>query len=239
MVFLIGLAVGSAINVVVSRFRDLKTFLTGRSVCDHCGRKLKPWQLIPVIGMLIQWGRCRFCGKPIPWRYPVVELISGAVALVLYQGVTPAYVLSFAFFTLLMVASLIDLQELIIPDSLMVVALLTAVLRVMLDTQHASSAILGAVVGAAIPALLVVPTAARAMGVGDLKLGAVVGLWLGFPQVIVAWWLGFVIGGVVAALMLATGRKKLADAVAFGPYLALSALITHRFGVTLLAYVTF
>jgi len=239
VIFVFGLALGSTINVIVSRFGKFGSFLTGRSVCDHCGRRLKVWQLIPLIGFVLQAGRCRFCKKAIPWRYSVVELLTGLVALGLYQGLTVEYVLALLFFSVFIIISLIDADTLTIPDSLLALSGAIAGATMVVVGSDFRTIVLGMLAGLAIPALFVLPTKAKIMGIGDVKLGGVMGLMLGFPGVLLAFWVAFVVGGLVSLALIAAGRKKLKDQVAFGPFLAFGTFIAYRFGSELLNYVTF
>ncbi|MBI3261444.1 prepilin peptidase [Candidatus Berkelbacteria bacterium] len=237
--FVVGLALGSTINVIVSRFGDLRSFINGRSVCDHCGKRLAPWQIIPIIGFLLQRGRCRFCNKAIPWRYSVVELVMGLVAVVLYQGLTLEYLLSILFFSVFMVISLIDIDTLTIPDPLLALSAAIAAGTIVVAGSDPPAIVFGVLAGLAIPALFVLPTKAKVMGIGDIKLGGVMGLMLGFPLVGLAFWVAFVAGGLVSLILIGTGQNKLKDQVAFGPFLAFGTFIAYRFGSELLHYVTF
>lgn len=239
LLFVGGLVLGSTINVIVSRFGKLQTFLTGRSVCDHCGRRLAAWQLIPLLGFALQKGRCRFCSKAIPWRYTVVELVTGFVAVALYQGLTLGYILSLLFFGTLLIISLIDIDTLTIPDALLVVGLALGAATIAVSGAELGGALTGAAFGAGIPAAFVLPTRGKVMGIGDIKLGGVIGFFLGFPLVGLAFWVAFVVGGAWSLLVIAAGRKRLGDQVAFAPLLALGTLVAYRFGSELLRYVTF
>lgn len=239
LIFVFGLALGSTINVIVSRFGNLQTFLTGRSVCDHCGRRLTAWQLIPLLGFAIQKGRCRFCRRAIPWRYSVVELITALLAVVLYQGFTLEYALVLLFFSVFLIISLIDIDTLTIPDSLLALSAAVAAGTMVVAGSDFRTIAFGVLAGLAIPALFVLPTRAKIMGIGDIKLGGVMGLMLGFPLVGLAFWAAFVTGGLVSLVLIGTGRNKLKDQVAFGPFLAFGTLIAYRFGSEILHYVTF
>ncbi|MBI3495187.1 prepilin peptidase [Candidatus Berkelbacteria bacterium] len=241
IIFFIGLAVGSAVNAMVSRFDSLQSFVKGRSRCDHCGKTLTAYELIPVVSYLVQSGRCRRCRKPINPRYLLVELFSGLVFVALYHGSHPAqFVMSAAFFTVLLIASLIDIDTLTIPDSLLGIAAILAIINRLIVLPTSSMTVLyGVLFGVAIPALLFIPTRGKAMGFGDLKLGGVLGLWLGFPAVAIALWAAFCVGGLISLVLLITKRKRFGDEIAFGPYLVMGALIAEHYATKLIAYVTF
>jgi len=238
-VFLIGLALGSAANVIAGRFGSKRSFLSGRSVCDHCGRPLTSWQLVPLVGFLVQAGRCVFCGKPIALRYTIVELLTALAALLIYREFDLAFVTNLLLVASLIAASLIDLDKLILPDWLLAVASILAVVTIVVGGAHLGSQLVGAALGFIVPGLLVLPSRGRLMGYGDVKLGALIGLWLGFPAVITAFWLAFVSGGLVALLLLWSGRKQPKDQLAFGPFLVLGSIVAYRFSTQLISYVWF
>lgn len=230
-------------NTIVSRFDNPGSFLHGRSRCDHCGKTLRFYELIPVVSYVVQGGRCRHCHKPIRGRYPIVELMTGGIFLLLYQGQgdhLAQFVMAAAFFTTLIIASLIDIDTLTIPDSLLIISVIFSLFnRFVILHSNPSAVFQGIALGLAIPAVFVIPTKGRVMGFGDLKLGGVLGLWLGLPGAAVAYWAAFCLGGLISLGLVATRRKRFRDEIAFGPYLVMGALIAELYASKLIAYVTF
>lgn len=242
--FLLGLAFGSFLHVLASRY-DPERFLLnhrtlgGRSHCPHCRRTLRWYELVPLASFAVQRGRCRACGKAIGWSHVWVEVASGLItALVpfaaLAMGASPAAAALWTFaFLVLLLTTLIDMRLQIIPNEL-VVALCVPGLAFAawsgLWTDH-----LGAAFGAALFfGALIAATRGRGMGMGDVKLVFALGLLFGWPDILILVMLAFVIGAVVGVILVARGTKGLKSAVPFGPFLALGAAIVFFFGHAIL-----
>lgn len=236
--FLFGLALGSFLNVCIYRVPAGSSIVRPPSSCPSCSEKIRFYDNIPLLSYLILRGRCRSCGVMIPLRYPVVELLTGllSLALVLRFGPGPAYFIYLAFVSSLLVVTFIDLQHQIIPD---VISLPGIVIGIALSftpwiAVSWASSIVGAVAGGG--GLLAVAwgferlTGKEGMGMGDVKLLAMIGAWMGWqdlPFIILSSSLfGILIGGV--ALILT--RRGLRARIPFGPFLALGAMIMFFFG---------
>lgn len=161
------------------------------------------------------------------------------IALLLYQGFTASYLLALLLAATLLAVSLVDFDRLIIPDSFLAIAAALAVATIVLGGGEPRPHLIGATAGLFLPGILVLPSRGKLMGFGDVKLGGVVGLWLGFPAVLTAFWLAFVLGGIVSLFLLSSGRKRAGDQIAFGPFLVLGSLVAYRFSTILLSYVWF
>jgi leader peptidase (prepilin peptidase)/N-methyltransferase len=232
---LLGLAVGSFVNVVIYRVpRDLSLVRPG-SRCPGCAAPVKPWHNVPVIGWLVLRGRCAGCRAPIGTRYPLVELSTAAlfVAVSARFGaslVLPAYLYLAAIAVALAVID-IDVHRLpnaiVLPSYLVAAALLTPPVLV-----HGDWA--GALRGLVAMALLWSFYFALAflypggMGFGDVKLAGLLGLylgWLGWSSVLVGTFTGFLIGGLVGVALLATRKATRRSAIPFGPAMLAGALV--------------
>ena len=225
---LAGLAFGSFVNVVAYRLPRRESLVAPRSRCPACGERVRSYDNLPVISWLVLRGRCRDCGATISPRYPIVEaamaLLWGGV--VLTAGSALEMALGLVLVTLLVAVALIDLEHRIIPNRLLAPAAVVGV------------AILAAVDPAALPEHLIAAVAAggffllaalaypRGMGMGDVKLAAVMGLYLGAavaPALLAAFAVGTVVGvGIIVRKGAAAGRKT---AVPFGPFLALGGVV--------------
>jgi leader peptidase (prepilin peptidase)/N-methyltransferase len=223
-----GLVIGSFLNVVVHRLPRRESLASPGSRCPQCGAPVRPWDNIPVVSWLVLRGRCRACGAPISPRYPLVEAATAAlyVAVVLAFDDAAEIVLGLALITVLVPAALIDLDHRIIPNRLMLPAAVAALaLGTALDADGQAERVLAglAAAGFFFVAALAYP---RGMGMGDVKLAGVLGLYLGrsvAAAVAVALVAGVAVGAVVIArLGAAKGRKT---AVPFGPFLALGGLV--------------
>jgi leader peptidase (prepilin peptidase)/N-methyltransferase len=225
---ILGAIVGSFLNVVAYRLPRGESLAHPPSACPSCGTPIKPYDNVPVLGWLWLRGKCRACGAPISPKYPIVEAVTGLLcaACVLAFGADSDVWLPLVFVLLLVPITLIDLEHHIIPNVLSAigaVAALALVIAFQRDdlTEHIIAA-LGAG-GFFLVAAIVYPAG---MGMGDVKLAAVMGLFLGravVPAIFVALIAGTVVGAVVIArLGAAEGRKK---GIPFGPWLAFGSLI--------------
>lgn len=221
--FFLGLAIGSFLNAAAFRYKErgwLKS-LGGRSRCFHCGKNLSWHELVPLVSFAIQKGRCRSCGVKLSWQYPVVELLSGLIALALPPiWWLPIYVL--------ILIALIDYRLYVIPDSLILILAGWGLFDglVLSGVEGLAGSISAAATAAAFFGLIVVITRGRGMGMGDVKLAGALGLWLGLPGIFYTLGLAFIIGGVFGVALLLTRRKKIKDVVPFGPFLTLGVLLT-------------
>jgi leader peptidase (prepilin peptidase)/N-methyltransferase len=223
-----GLVTGSFLNVVAYRLPRGESLISPGSHCPSCGEHVKPYDNVPVFGWLLLRGRCRACGGRISARYPLVEALTAAlaVAVVLVKHSTVAIALGLVLVGVLVPIALIDLDKRIIPNKITAPA---AIAAVAIGLAFKPSAVPEQLIsGAAAGGFLLVFVLAypRGMGMGDVKLAAVLGLFLG-REVAVAMLAGVVAGALVGGLVMArvgvaTGRKT---AIPFGPFLALGGVI--------------
>ena len=224
----LGATIGSFLNVVAYRLPRRESLVRPGSRCPGCGTAIKPYDNLPVVGWLLLRGRCRSCDVSISARYPLVEAITAAlaVAVVLTKHSADEIALGLVLVAVLVPVALIDLEHRIIPNKITLPAAIAAVcIGVGLDLHGVPEQLIaGAGAGGFLLAFaLLYP---RGMGMGDVKLAAVLGLFLG-RSVAVAILAGVLIGTVVGAAIMARvgvekGRKT---AVPFGPFLALGGLI--------------
>lgn len=229
-----GLAFGSFATVVAHRVPRGESFVSGRSECPSCGATITARDNIPVISWLLLRGRCRHCGEPISSRYPLTELAMAALwtATVLVLGTDDIgqLALGLVFCALLVVVTLTDLERRVIPN---VVLLGGAVigLGIVLATDPASLGTRAIAAAAAGGFLFLVALAyPRGMGMGDVKLAAVMGLYLGHsvgPALVIGFASGALVGLALIAIRGASARKQ---AVPFGPFLALGGIVGLWFG---------
>ncbi|MCA1846823.1 MAG: prepilin peptidase [Actinobacteria bacterium] len=245
---LLGLAIGSFLNVVIWRVPRKLSVVRPPSHCPSCETPLRPWDNIPVVAWLALRGKCRYCGNPISVRYPLVELGCGALFAAVatrfgWSWDLPAYLVLAAA---LLAISLIDLEHFIVPDR--ITAPLTVSALALLGLAAAANgdggrfvrSFLGGLVFFAFLLLLnlLYP---RGMGMGDVKLSFSLGLflgWLGWGQVFLGGFLAFLLGAVVGVALIATGVKGRKDFVPFGPFLALGTMITILWGSPILRWYT-
>ena len=241
LIGLLGLAVGSFLNVCIDRLPSGLSIVALPSHCERCGHRLTPLDLAPVLSYLWLRGRCRYCKAPIPRRIPLVEAVTGLLfAYVAFRyEVTLETVVVLGFVGILIIVFFIDLEHSVILNRIMypgvAAALLVAPLGPLGQGQDAPHAYLDALLGIAIGGgvLYVIFLVARGgFGGGDVKLGGFVGAILGVPQIIVALPLSFIAGGLLALTLLALKVRGRKDAIPFGPFLAGAALVSLFWGQT-------
>jgi leader peptidase (prepilin peptidase)/N-methyltransferase len=226
--FPLGLLLGSFVTVVAHRVPRGESVVAGRSRCPACGEQIAAYDNLPVLSWLLLRGRSRCCGVAISPRYPATELVLGflyvATALVLWDD--PVEVaLGLVFVTMLVAVTLTDLERRIIPNRILLVAVILGVgIAAIADPGSLPERVLAAAAagGLLLAAALAYP---RGMGLGDVKLAATMGLFLGrdvAPALFVALLAGSLIGLAMIARDGASARKR---AIPFGPFLALGGVV--------------
>ena len=232
---IVGSMVGSFLNVVIIRLPEGRSIVRPGSACGGCGTPVRWYDNVPVLAWLWLKGRCRACGVRLSVQYPLVEAGTGllAVAAVLAFGVTLDALIAFAFLAALVAVSGIDLRIREIPDAISLpgtfIGLLVSPWSGLVSSP--SAALVGALAGAG-GLYLVAATYEwirdqEGMGLGDVKLLAMIGAVLGWEALVPTVLLASLVGAVVGiALTVAKGRRDLALAIPFGPFLALGAAVT-------------
>ena len=241
---LLGLFVGSFLNVCIDRLPRGQSIIHPRSHCAACNRKLGNLDLIPLFSYLWLRGRCRYCRAHIPLRLPIIEGITGLLFALLYWKFELGLELgiSLIYVSLLTAIFVIDLENQLVLDKViypgMALALAFSFFWPGLEGIGALpgealgrvvSSLAGGALGLGAMALPFI-IYRRGMGMGDVKLGALVGLMTGFPLVFVAILLSWIGGGLVAAILLALKVKKLKDPIPSATFLATSAMVTLLWG---------
>lgn len=230
--FLLGLFIGSFLNVVIYRLPRGETIIWGRSRCPACGRVLAWYDLVPVVSYLALRGRCRHCGERISPRYVAVELMTGAVFAELFWhfGLSAALLKYLFLSCILIAASFIDLEHYVIPDRLVATGFIGAGLFELYFREVGFlSSFLGSVASGGI-LLSVIILSRGGMGLGDAKLAAMAGFFLGWPKAVFSLFLAVISGGIVAAFLLLLKLKGRKDAVPFGPFISLGAIAALLWG---------
>jgi leader peptidase (prepilin peptidase)/N-methyltransferase len=236
VVALFGLCTGSFLNVVIYRLPRGESIVVGRSHCPACEREIAWYDLVPVLSFLLLRGRCRYCRAPISCRYPLVESLTAAVFLVLYLhfGLQAALIKYLFLAALLVAATFIDIERFLIPNRLVVAGLAFGIAAgFFVHDVSFLSALLGAASTAGF-LLLVALLYRGGMGMGDIKLALVTGLFLGWPMGLVGLFVGACIGGLVGIVLIVAKIKGRKDPVPFGPFIALGTLIALLWGSQIL-----
>jgi leader peptidase (prepilin peptidase)/N-methyltransferase len=257
-IFILGTIIGSFLNVVIFRLNTGMTIATGRSICMICNRNLRWYELIPVFSFVIQSGKCRRCLSKISNQYPLIEIITGIIfVLIAYKFLPILYsypifylwsFVVFAFiFSLLIVISVYDIRHKIIPDKLVYIFILISFLSIFvghfsgglfLKIPTIENLISGPVI--ALPfVLLWLLSRGRLMGLGDGKLMIGIGFLLGLSSGLFAVILSFWIGTIVSLPIMFLSRKKInmKTEIPFSPFLIASTLITFFFNFNMFSLV--
>ena len=252
VMLLVGAIIGSFLNVCILRIPAHTFFKFSRSVCDHCEKPIPFWWNIPVISFFLLRGRTACCEQKLSWQYPLVEGLTAVLFVFLYNNfpfvtpfdgvfaLDPANFIRFMhmaiFCSVMLVCAIIDLHHQIIPDvlSLPMIALSPLVALVHPELTLRSSCI-GIIVGGGSLYLLAwiywIIRREYGLGMGDVKLLAAIGGWLGWQALLPTLSIGSIIGATVGGAMIIFSRKMtLRTAIPFGPFLVFGAFIYFFFG---------
>ncbi len=250
-IFILGLIIGSFLNVVILRINTGRSIAKGRSICFRCSKELSWYELIPVFSFLGLRGKCKTCKAPISFQYPLVELVTAITFTVLYTTAITSFgfslmaLLSFLFSatvaSLLIVIFVYDIKHTIIPDMivyLFIILSLVSILWQALTIPHFGilNALFAGVFVALPFFLLWAFSKGRFMGFGDVKLalgmGWLLGLVGGYSAVLFSFW----IGGIVGIILLALSRKySMRSQIPFAPFLIAGTFIVGVCGITILS----
>ena len=227
-----GLIVGSFLNVCIYRIPRGESIVFPPSHCPKCGSRVAVRDLIPVFSYLFLKGRCRYCRERISPLYPLVEVITGLLFAVMYIHFGPgALLVKYIFLTaVLVVVTFIDLEFYLIPDRIVLFALIGGLpLNLIVRDLTIVSALSGILSASGL--LLILAIVSRGgMGGGDIKLAAVIGFYLGWPSGLFSVLLACLLAGFLGMILLMTRLKKRKDAIPFGPFIVVGTLITVFWG---------
>jgi len=262
LIFVFGLFIGSFLNCVIYRMemrdkggitsfaqgrprRKAFGFLRGRSFCPNCKHTLSWIDLIPIFSFLFLKGKCRHCGKRISWQYPLVEIATGLLFLLIFnfQSVPQTSPRVYFYYWVLISCFLIiifvyDLKHYIIPDKIIFPAIAIAVLYRLFEILNFGywdligiiNPLVAGMGGAMFFLIIVLVSRESWMGMGDVKLAILMGLLLGFPNILVSLFFAFLIGAIIGIGLIILKKKTLKSEVPFGPFLILGAYIALFFG---------
>jgi len=232
-----GLVLGSFLNVVIHRLPREMSLLRPRSHCPACGATVRWFDNVPVLSYLVLGGRCRGCRAAISLRYPLVELASGGLlaGCVARFGITLTAAEAMVMVLLLLPLAFIDLEHHLLPDVLTLPGIAAGLaFSAAGGLTTLADAAIGVLVGGALPYAVIVAYRAirgvEGMGLGDVKLLAMVGAFLGWRGALLVIGLGSCVGAVVGISLIASGRGKRDTELPFGAFLAFAAAVALFFG---------
>lgn len=243
LVFVVGAMVGSFLNVCIYRLPQGLSIAAPRSFCPGCQTPIKAYDNIPIISFLLLGGKCRKCGIRISWRYPLVEALTGGLALAFFLkiGLTVSFFALFCFAAALVVITFIDLDHRLIPDVVSLPGIVIGFLLALLGVQlNIWTSLIGILVGGGSLYLVAIVyeavTKREGMGGGDVKLLAMIGAWLGWKAVLFTLFFSSLTGSLIGGAIMMVRKEDSKLAVPFGPFLALSALAYVFFGEKLIRW---
>ena len=237
----LGLLVGSFLNVCIYRIPLGKTIVKGRSYCPSCGALIRWYQNIPVVSFLVLGGRCASCKTRISPIYPVVELITGLLFLAAFLKIGPTvdFLILAILTAVLIVISGIDLAHRIIPDGLVLFLLGLGVIQLLYQVLVLDTRWYVYVIGffaASVPLLLLGLLYPDGMGGGDIKLMAAAGLILGYKLILLALFLGAIYASLYSLFLIVSRKGGLKSEIPFGPYLSAGIFTAALWGDDVLCW---
>lgn len=245
--FLLGLSVGSFINVVVFRLHLKSSIIKGRSKCPSCNHQLAVKDLVPVVSFLLLRGRCRYCGNLISWQYPLVELVV-AILFVWIGFYHFKFLGSFSEINLFILARdflaisvlitlfVYDFRFMEIPDEISLPAIITCFLLGIFGGLNWHMMLISAFIGFGFFLLQYVISAGRWIGGGDLRLGFLMGVLLNWPSLIFAIFLAYIIGAIFALWLLINYKIDRKTQLPFGIFLTPATIFSIFFGQRIVEY---
>jgi len=221
-----GLIFGSFYNVLIYRLPNDQSIINPPSTCGHCQHQLKALDLIPVLSYVMLKGRCRYCNHKVSIQYPLIELATALIFLIIYNlyGLNIYFFKAIVLASIVLVMSMIDLKHYIIPDELSVFTIVSGIIFFfIIGDMSFKSLILAFLIGGG---FLFIIALIGPMGGGDIKIMAGFALFLGLERTILALMMSFILGGVIGVLLILFKIKGRKDHIPFGPFLGLGTLIS-------------
>jgi leader peptidase (prepilin peptidase)/N-methyltransferase len=231
-IFIIGLLCGSFLNTCITRLPKKESIIFPPSRCPSCKHKIKWWENIPLLSYILLSGKCRYCGEDIPVRYILVEFLTALIYLFLWVkfGFSLKFIISAFFISMLVVITFIDLEHKLI---LNVVTYPGVILGVLLSSSLGCSIVesaLGVLMGGGILYLIAVLSpyilGREGMGFGDVKLGSMIGAYLGWRNVLFVLFIASLSGALIGTFLILIRKKRRKDYIPFAPFLSSGALLS-------------
>lgn len=239
LVLVFGLVIGSFLNVVIYRVPNNIPISKGRSYCPKCNHKIQNRDLIPVLSYIILGGKCRHCKGKISIRYPMVELATGLMALVivLVKGIFTEALILFAIGAILLAITMIDWDTMTIPDSLIIAIIpLTIILAYVTGDWNIWGRIIGALI-ISVPMYLSLYLLEDSFGGGDIKLFAALGFLLGWEKILLTLLISSIIAAIIGITMAKSKNESIKGKhIPFGPYICFGAMTALLYGDAIISW---
>ncbi|KAB3537361.1 prepilin peptidase [Alkaliphilus pronyensis] len=235
LAFILGLLIGSFLNVCIFRIPLNKSIVFPSSHCTSCSSSLKAIDLIPVFSYVMNRGRCRYCSSKISTQYPIIEFLNGITYMLLFInfGASIEFLKYALLCSVLIVVFAIDYYHQIIPDGLNLFLFASGIILLGIENINNPRALLTNLLGLLLAGgffLLIAIISKGAMGGGDIKLMAVLGFWFGIKEVVLITFLSFLIGGILSLVFILLKLKEKKDFIPFGPFIVVATIATIFYG---------
>jgi len=243
LIFILGLIVGSFNNVCIYRIPRNESIIYPASHCPKCRSNISRQDNIPLLSYILLKGRCRNCKSKISIQYPVVELLTGLIYLIIYltYGLSIQSLIYIILSSALIIIAFIDLNEQIVPDVISLPGIVIGfIISFFVSYISFINSALGVFVGGGI--ILIIGLAGsvifkkEAMGGGDVKLAAMIGAFLGWRYIIISLFLGFFLGALAGIFLIMSKIKSRKDMIPFGPFIVLGSFITLLWGEQIISW---
>lgn len=243
LVFMVGLLMGSFFNVCIYRVPREQSILFPSSHCPSCDKQLTWLDLIPVFSWLLLRAKCRYCKNRISFRYPLVESITGLGFLFFFlkYGLSGSFLTYTILYSILIIATAIDMEFQIIPNGLVLTGTIAGVILALTGLSiNWKDAVIGMLIGGGTYLLVALLSQLvlkkEGMGGGDIKLMGMIGLMIGWRLTALSILLSIYAGGFIGGLLLLFGIKKRGDAIPYGPFIAMGTIASVLFGNELIQW---
>jgi prepilin signal peptidase PulO-like enzyme (type II secretory pathway) len=249
IIFILGLCFGSFVNMLIYRtarkYKLISNFQfpiskkkdENRSFCDYCGKQLKWYENVPVISWLVLRGKTKCCHKKLPISYPVVELGMGILFVINFRFLIFnnqlnwfSILLNFIITVLLVFSAVFDWKYMILPDFSTVILIGCGLILIWASHASPLQFLLSALISGGFLLILNLITKGKGMGMGDVKLALFMGLFLGYPKIIVAFYVAFIVGAIYGLVLMILKKAKKKSQVPFGPFLILGTMAAWWWG---------
>ena len=242
-IFLIGICVGSFLNVLVFRTHDERSVMRGRSKCIKCEVPIAWYDLIPILSYILLRQRCRKCKSSISWQYPLVELVTGLLFVVVFLVhldkltlVDPVLIRDLIFTIFLIVLFVYDLKYQLLLDRFTIPAMIVALLINLFLGVSIWSMLVGAIVIGGFFLVQWLLSKGKWIGDGDIRMGALMGLMLGLTQGLVALFLAYILGALIGIVLIVSKKARMKTQIPFGTFLALATFVSLIWGEQILQW---
>ena len=229
-IFLYGIVIGSFLNVCIYRIPLGESIAKERSHCMTCGYQLRWFDLVPLFSWLALRGKCRKCKTPISPQYPIIEAVNGVLYVLIFavNGMNLVSILYCLMVSALLALSVIDFRTYEIPFGFNVFIGVLGLIRIFADLDNWSEYVIGFFAVSVLLEIILVASKGRAIGGGDVKLMAAAGLLVGWKLIILAFFIGCILGSVIHIIRMKVSQAE--HVLAMGPYLSAGVLIAALWG---------